>query len=43
MNEPCEQLKPSTLIEGHEHTCNGAHMDNDLHKCSDPTCRRWFS
>lgn len=45
----CDHTKPSRLVEGHDHTCNGAHLegylthDGLLHKCSAPTCRRWFS
>jgi hypothetical protein len=37
----CAELMKSKAIPGHIHTCTGEHA-GDLHKCSDPDCRRWF-
>jgi hypothetical protein len=39
--EPCDATMESPTMPGHTHTCNGIHSLGD-HKCSDPTCRRWF-
>ena len=37
----CGETMKSKAITGHIHVCTGDH-EGDLHKCSDPACRRWF-
>ena len=37
----CGETMKSKAITGHIHVCTGDH-EGDLHKCADPSCRRWF-
>lgn len=38
----CAATMPSIVLPGHTHSCSGGHTPEGDHKCSEPTCRRWF-